>query len=89
MAIFTVVDKASFKTWFDAGDDTFIDIGFALFTAGGFDINIDQLLAVNNTTRVSSACVALNNMRFIAHSGLTTTHAGCQSQACRLKEQYP
>ena len=49
VAIFTVVDKASFKTWFDAGDDTFIDVGLALFTAGGFDINIDQLLAVNNT----------------------------------------
>ena len=37
--------------------------------------------------RVSSACVALNNMRFIEHSGLTTTVAGRQSLACRIRNK--
>ena len=48
VAIFTVIDKTSFKARFNAGDNAFVDIGFALFTAGGLDINIDQLLAVHN-----------------------------------------
>ena len=48
MAIFTVIDETSFKARFDTGNDAFVDIGFTLFTAGCFDINIDELLAINN-----------------------------------------
>ena len=49
MTIFAVIDEAGFKTRLNAGNDAFVDIGFALFAAGSFDIDIDQLLAVNNT----------------------------------------
>ena len=49
VTVFAVVDEAGFKAGFDAGDNTLVDIGFALFTAGCFDINIDELLAINNT----------------------------------------
>ena len=48
MPLFAIVDKAGFQRWLDAGDDAFVDIGFALLAAGGLDIDVDQLLAVDN-----------------------------------------
>jgi hypothetical protein len=48
VAVFAVADEAGFEGGFDAGDDTFVDIRFALFAASGFDIDVDQFLAVDN-----------------------------------------
>ena len=48
VALFAVADEAGFKRGFDTGDDTFVDIRFALFAAGGFDIDVDQFLTVND-----------------------------------------
>ena len=48
VAFFTVVHEASFQTRFNTRDDALVDIRLALFTAGRFDIDIDQLLAVND-----------------------------------------
>ncbi len=48
VAIFTVADEARFERWFDAGDHALVDIGLALFASGGFDIDIDQFLTIDN-----------------------------------------
>ena len=48
MAFFTVVDEAGFERRFDTGDDALVDIGFALFAAGNFDVDIDEFLAVDD-----------------------------------------
>jgi hypothetical protein len=48
VAVFAVADEAGFEGGFDAGDDTFVDIRFALFPTSGFDIDVDQFLAVDN-----------------------------------------
>ena len=37
----SVVYEGGFKTWFDAGDQTLIDISFTLFLAGGFNIQVN------------------------------------------------
>src|SRR5690606_40603476 len=43
-----VVDEGSFERGLDTGDDTLIDIALALFLAGGFDIQIDELLPIDD-----------------------------------------
>ena len=48
MAFFAVVDETGFEAGLDAGDDAFIDIAFARFVASRFDIDIDQLLAIDD-----------------------------------------
>src|SRR5690606_215821 len=48
VAVFAVVDEAGLQAGFDAGDDTFVDIAFALFAAGGFDVEIDELLPIDD-----------------------------------------
>ncbi len=48
MAIFTVADEASFQRRFDTGDHAFVDVGLALLASGGFDVDIDQFLTIDN-----------------------------------------
>src|SRR5207248_2456155 len=48
VAVGAVIDEAGFETGLDAGDDGFIDVALALFLAGGFDVEIDQLLTVDD-----------------------------------------
>ena len=48
MTLFAVVDETSLETGLDAGDDAFVDVAFALFAAGDFNIQIDQFLTVND-----------------------------------------
>ena len=43
-----VVDKGGFEAGLDAGDDTLVDIALALLFGRGFDIEIDQFLAVDD-----------------------------------------
>ena len=43
-----VIDEGSFEARFDAGDDTLVDIAFALLFACGFDIEVEQLLAIDD-----------------------------------------
>ena len=43
-----IIDKSGFEAGLDAGDDTLVDIAFALLFGRGFDIEIDQFLAVND-----------------------------------------
>ena len=38
MAILAVVHKTSLKTGFNPGDDTFVNVAFALLASGGFDV---------------------------------------------------
>ena len=65
MALFAVVDEAGFEGGFDAGDDAFVDVGLALFASGGFDIDVDQFLTIDDGHAQFFCCVALNNMRFM------------------------
>ena len=49
VAVFAVADEAGFEGGFDAGDDTLVDIRLALFATGSLDIDVDQLLAIDNS----------------------------------------
>ena len=44
MALFAVVDEARLKPGLDPGDDAFVDVAFALFASGGFNVEVDELL---------------------------------------------
>ncbi len=48
MALRAVVDEARLEARLDAGDDRFVDVALALLLAGGFDVEIDELLAVDD-----------------------------------------
>ncbi|MPM97689.1 hypothetical protein SDC9_144866 [bioreactor metagenome] len=48
VAIGTVIDEAGFERRFDPGDDTLVDVAFALFLGGGFNVEIDQFLTIDN-----------------------------------------
>ncbi len=48
VAFAAVVDERGLQAGFDAGDDTLVDVALALFLAGGLDVKVDQLLAVDD-----------------------------------------
>ncbi len=48
MALFAVADKTCLKAGFDAGDDPFVDIAFSLLASGGFNVEVDEFLTVDN-----------------------------------------
>ena len=41
MALFAVVDKTGFERRLNARNNAFVNIAFALFATGSFNINID------------------------------------------------
>ena len=41
VAFFAVVNEAGFKRGLDAGNDAFVDVGFTLFAACAFDVDVD------------------------------------------------
>src|SRR5262249_6014338 len=43
-----IVDEAGFEAGLDTGDDGLVDVALALFLAGGFDIEVDELLTVDD-----------------------------------------
>src|SRR5450759_1197941 len=43
-----VIYERSFQARFDAGDDTLVDIALALLFTCGFDVKVEQLLAIDN-----------------------------------------
>ncbi len=43
----TVIDKCSFKAWFNAGDFAFVNVRFFLFVSRTFDIQIVQALPIH------------------------------------------
>jgi hypothetical protein len=48
VAVFAVVDEAGFERGLDAGDHALVDVGLALFAPGGFDVDVDQFLTVDD-----------------------------------------
>src|SRR5574340_968373 len=48
VAAAAVFDEAGFEAGFDAGDNRLVDVALALFLAGGFDVEVDEFLAVDN-----------------------------------------
>ena len=48
MALGPVIDEARFERRLDARDHTLVDIALALFLRCGFDVEVDQLLAVDD-----------------------------------------
>ncbi|CAB3685279.1 hypothetical protein LMG26685_04497 [Achromobacter mucicolens] len=49
VAVLAVVDEASFEAGFDPGDDTFVDVAFALFAAGSLDVKVDEFLPIDDS----------------------------------------
>ena len=48
MAVFAVANETGFKTRFNAGNDPFVNIAFALFAASDFDIEVDEFLSIDD-----------------------------------------
>ena len=48
MALGAIVHKRCFQAGFDAGNDPLVDVALALFLGGGFDVEVDELLAIDN-----------------------------------------
>jgi len=48
VAVGAVFDEAGFQAGFDPGDAALVDIGLFLFTRGGFDIQVKQVLAIHD-----------------------------------------
>ena len=48
VAVGTVVDEAGFERRFDAGNDPLVDVAFTLFLGGGFNVEINQFLTIDN-----------------------------------------
>ena len=67
MAFFAVVHETGFKTRFDAGDDALINVGFTLFAAGDFNVDVDELLAVHDPHAgfFRMSCVDKHALQFI------------------------
>ena len=59
VAVFAVVDEAGFEAGFDPGDDTFVDVAFALFAAGSLDVEVDEFLPIDDSDCLlyTSRCV--------------------------------
>ena len=59
MAICAEVHEGRFEARLDASDFAFIDIGFLLFAGAGFDIEIEQALAIDqcDTQLFGLSCV--------------------------------
>ena len=47
MPLGTEIDKRGFQTWFDTGDFGFIDVGFLLFAAAIFDVQVIKFLTID------------------------------------------
>ncbi len=43
-----VVDEAGFERRFDAGDDTLVNVAFTLFLGGGFNVEVNEFLTIDN-----------------------------------------
>ena len=48
MAVGAVIDKRSFETGLDAGNDTLVDVALALFLGGRFNVEVNQFLSIDN-----------------------------------------
>ncbi|MDQ0623954.1 hypothetical protein QFZ39_003164 [Paraburkholderia graminis] len=48
VAVFAVVDETGFERRLDAGDDALVNVAFALFAPGGFDVDVDEFLPIDD-----------------------------------------
>jgi len=48
VALFPVIDEAGLEAGLDPGDDPLVDVAFAGLATGGFDIDVNELLAIDN-----------------------------------------
>ena len=48
VALLAVVNETGLEGRFNAGDDALVDVGFALFATGTFNVDVDQPLSVND-----------------------------------------
>ena len=48
MAGAAVFDETGFETGLDAGDDGFVDVALALLFTGGFNVQVNEFLTINN-----------------------------------------
>ena len=49
MALGTVANEHRFQRWFDAGDNAFVNVALALLFGSRFDVEVDELLAFDNS----------------------------------------
>ena len=48
VAVAAVFDETGFEAGLEAGDDGFVDVALALLFAGGFNVEVDEFLTVDN-----------------------------------------
>jgi hypothetical protein len=59
VAIGAEIDEGGFKAGLDASDLAFVDVGFLLFASTGFDVKVEQALAIDqcDTQLFGLSCV--------------------------------
>ena len=48
MAGTAIFDEAGFEAGLDAGDDGFVDVALALLFTGGFNVEVNEFLTIDN-----------------------------------------
>ena len=90
VAVVAVIDKGGFEAGLDAGDDTLVNIAFALLFTGGFDVEINQFLTIDdgNAQLFGLRCIEQHAFHFLfsrAQGFARDAHYGSRPQAADLK----
>jgi hypothetical protein len=80
-----IVDETGFKTGFNAGDDTLVDVALALFLGGRFDVEVNQFLAIDNGDTEFFGLCRIEKHAF-HYVGLQRTKARCNGVPCRQRQ---
>ncbi len=91
VAVFAVVDEARFERRLDTGDDTFVDIAFALFAPGCLDVDVDELLPINDGDAQLLLLRRIEQHAFHERlqAALLAAPRGCQSRGRERRQAAP
>ncbi len=85
VALGAVVDESGLEAGLDPGDLALVDVGLFLLPAGGFDIEIEQLLAVDDrhAQLFRLSCVDQHSFHVFLSRNTARTRAAARPQADR------
>ncbi len=87
MALLAVVDETRFEAGLDPRDDALVDVRFPLLAASGFDIDVDQLLAVDDRHAQFLCMRGVEQHAFHQHSlRLLRGASRCRNEQARIRE---
>ena len=82
MTVRPIIYEGGFEAWFDAGDNTLVNITFALFSTSCFDIEVEEFLSIDdcNAQFFCLRCVKQHALHFLfsrAHSAREDKPGAC------------